>query len=509
MWAVMSAPLLISADVGQVSKYSLETWGNEEIIEVNQQFRAGGPYQGTRLVGGDLNFGAVEGGGWTGSGHNVWGKLLADQDFALVFVSNEDVAMNVTCGPSCFAALGAENSVTYSVRDLWSKTSVGEISAPFTWTAFNLPIHGGVALYRFTPVQNFSALNGGCAADIDCSLNGICNGGSCDCDAPWSGDACETLDVKPVSFPQGYGQSPKTTSWGGGIIKGDDEKYHMFVSRMTNDCPLSTWTQNSRIDHAVSSSVEGPYEFVDVAVPTWAHNAAPIKLHDGSFAIIHIGTGVGPANGGKNCSSRSSLEDEGSSAGGSSIHVSKSLYGPWEPLKTSLGSCNNPAPWVHPNGTIYVGCGGSLLRSESLTGPFDKIAAFPMSGGPTGNYEDPQLYVDKRGHFHCFYHVYRTDLPSTDCTASTVSAHAFSVDGYAWSISKTQPFGTQVPLSNGTTVTVATRERPKPFFDDQGRMTHLVNGVCASASCTDSKTGCVDCKYNHWDYTLVQPLRLD
>ena len=86
MWAIMSAPLLISADVGQVTNYSLTTWGNEEIIAVSQNFRAGGPYQGARVLaaGGDngnLNFGAVAGGGWTGSGHNVWGKLLPGDDF--------------------------------------------------------------------------------------------------------------------------------------------------------------------------------------------------------------------------------------------------------------------------------------------------------------------------------------------------------------------------------------------------------------------------------------------
>ena len=61
-------------------------------------------------------------------------------------------------------------------------------------------------------------------------------------------------------------------------------------------------------------------------------------------------------------------------------------------------------------------------------------------------------------------------------------------------------------LRVGETVTVATRERPKPFFDASGAMTHLLNGVCGAANCTDSTTGCVDCKYNHWDYTLVQPL---
>ena len=75
-------------------------------------------------------------------------------------------------------------------------------------------------------------------------------------------------------------------------------------------------------------------------------------------------------------------------------------------------------------------------------------------------------------------------------------------------MSKVSPYGTQVKLTSGRTVTVATRERPKPFFNADGEMTHLLNGVCGSSSCDDSKTGCVDCKYAHWDYTLVQPLEV-
>ena len=138
---------------------------------------------------------------------------------------------------------------------------------------------------------------------------------------------------------------------------------------------------------------EGPYTFVDVAVNTWAHNAAPIQLPDGTFAIIHIGTGTGGPDGGNNCTPSIAVEakatsnnnndnkmssfskalrassvteaelqarleadamEAASSEGGSTIHIAKSLDGPWSPLQTTLGACNNPAPWVHPNGTIYV-----------------------------------------------------------------------------------------------------------------------------------------------------------
>jgi hypothetical protein len=194
------------------------------------------------------------------------------------------------------------------------------------------------------------------------------------------------MNFKPVTFPQGYGMAPNTTSWGGGVIyEPHSQKHHIFVSRMTNDCKLSTWTHNSRIDHAVSSTgAEGPYEFADVAVNTWAHNAAPITLHDGTYAIIHIGTGEGGPDGGSNCTkpgfqdainestnhSVNRVLDRGSADleariaadavvaaspnGGSTIHVSKSLNGPWTPLQNNLGGCNNPGTPLSPSSFCYI-----------------------------------------------------------------------------------------------------------------------------------------------------------
>ena len=56
---------------------------------------------------------------------------------------------------------------------------------------------------------------------------------------------------------------------------------------------------------------------------------------------------------------------------------------------------------------------------------------------------------------------------------------------------------------------MSTRERPKLFFDHTGQMTHLFNGVCSATACPPPggpATGCVDCKYKAWDYTLVAPL---
>jgi hypothetical protein len=110
----------------------------------------------------------------------------------------------------------------------------------------------------------------------------------------------------------------------------------------------------------------------------------------------------------------------------------------------------------------------------------------------------------------------------------------------------------QVVLSTGEVITVSTRERPKLLFSAEGQMTHLLNGarlprswlaaglvwladcgprrcafcwggnlrdpppwtcspsfagVCSAPACPSGPpTGCVDCKYSFWDFTLVAPL---
>ena len=42
------------------------------------------------------------------------------------------------------------------------------------------------------------------------------------------------------------------------------------------------WTGNSRIEHGVADTITGPYKMVDVAIPTWSHNSAPVALEDGT-----------------------------------------------------------------------------------------------------------------------------------------------------------------------------------------------------------------------------------
>ena len=267
-----------------------------------------------------------------------------------------------------------------------------------------------------------------CGNDLDCSLNGRCSQGRCECDKPWSGDSCGTMRFRPVSFPQGYGQSPNLTAWGGGAIyEAQTKTYHAYVHALANGCPLACGPRASRIEHGVSKTITGPYEFRDVAVAEDARNSAPITLPDGSFAIFHIGSGsMDPsevahcsAGGGTArdsrafgrfpCRNSSAAASPGrrrldESERGSTIHVSDSLGGPWLPLApNTLGMCSNPAPHVHRNGSLFVLCSHTtLLRAESIHGPWVEVCSLTNAtngglppraphepSGVAGKWEDP------------------------------------------------------------------------------------------------------------------------
>ena len=54
-------------------------------------------------------------------------------------------------------------------------------------------------------------------------------------------------------------KSIKYSYWGGSVLKGDDNLYHMFVTKFLNNCGLSSWEYNSVIVHAVSKHPLGPF----------------------------------------------------------------------------------------------------------------------------------------------------------------------------------------------------------------------------------------------------------
>jgi len=337
------------------------------------------------------------------------------------------------------------------------------------------------------------------------------------------------MRVLPATWPNGYGGGniSKYTSWGGNILRTGDGVYHLFVSEIIGGCTLSAWGENSRCVHATGASLQGPFAYADTAVTTWCHNAAHLLAPDGTVVLFHIGTGDSGSF--KNCSAAEAPADAGApaaaaaaAAGGSTVHTAPGPDGPWTPVPVANtpggGNCNNPAPTVAPNGTWYIVCGSDLLTAATYAGPWAAVPGANIGGatGPRvpGNYEDPFLYIDPRGNWHVIYHVYQT-FRTDSCVGSIVSGHVYSPDGITWFSTDASPYTNQVwwannagPVPGGGPTTLATRERPKLFFDPvSGNPVALINGVTLDvSSCPDVATGCVDCKYNDITSTLVQPL---
>ena len=151
LWAVMSSPLLISADPSQIGAGLLETWGNEEVIAVNQQFRPGGPYQGSRLLGGDLFWDPEL---QRGGGTNVWGKMLPNGGWTVVFVNNGPNATTIHCDIGCYGPVVGAERRSYSVRDLFARKTIGTFSVPQTLVAKAVAPSGGSAMLRLELVTD-------------------------------------------------------------------------------------------------------------------------------------------------------------------------------------------------------------------------------------------------------------------------------------------------------------------------------------------------------------------
>jgi hypothetical protein len=144
-----------------------------------------------------------------------------------------------------------------------------------------------------------------CTNDLQCSLNGVCqSNGSCLCDTPWTGPSCAKLGFEPA--PQGgmygYGDPFVTTSWGGNAIYDNNTKlWQLFVTEIAGvGCGLHNWQGHSTVARATSTSVTGPYEKQDVALPVQAHNPQAIKLGE-DWYIFHIGSATGSSTPAKAC----------------------------------------------------------------------------------------------------------------------------------------------------------------------------------------------------------------
>ncbi|MGI5502423.1 NPCBM/NEW2 domain-containing protein [Lentzea sp. CA-135723] len=132
LWSIMAAPLLIGADLREVTPETFEILENREVIAVNQD-RLGVQAEVLSNAG----------------GNHVLVKPLSNGDKAVLLFNENDSATNISVTA---AELGLAKATGYKVRDLWARTtthSAGEISAA-------LPPHGS-AMFRVSAARDWYA----------------------------------------------------------------------------------------------------------------------------------------------------------------------------------------------------------------------------------------------------------------------------------------------------------------------------------------------------------------
>lgn len=160
------------------------------------------------------------------------------------------------------------------------------------------------------------------------------------------------------------------------------------------------------------------------------------------------------------------------------LHYSKSLYGPWLPYtNATITPCgyNNPGPWRHPNGTLFFIATQQdmgLWRADDWRGPYTFVTSGACGGG-----EDPSLYVDSAGRFHCTFH--RSPFSDPDIAIG----HSYSEDGYTWYTSALPAANSSIAVQGYGTVVHGKRERPHLYMGADGSIQAFVTGVCINAEC--------------------------
>jgi hypothetical protein len=273
----------------------------------------------------------------------------------------------------------------------------------------------------------------------------------------------------------------------------------MVYAQMADGCGLDQWDTNSQCVHATAPSVMGPYTDVEVVMPVFCHNPTLHQAADGTYLIYHIGTFNNNATV-ENCTttsgSRRSGGDSGALGGGNigyiGMHVAQSLNGPWTELGPVLSPdssgwdtlVTNPGAWPQPDGSVLLAyrgknsAGVELLGMASAphwAGPYTRVTDSPILPTTTG--EDPFIWTDSAGNYHILFHNFNS---------SAVGSHAFSPAGgglKTWYFDAAAPpaYTLSVPWVNGSTTSVARRERPQVLFNaTSGAMLALSNGVMPS-----------------------------
>jgi hypothetical protein len=293
--------------------------------------------------------------------------------------------------------------------------------------------------------------------------------------------------------------------WGSSVIKGEDNRYHMFVSRWPKHLPFHPgWMVASEIAHALADQPEGTYQFSDVALPArgaqfWdgrsTHNPKILKRGD-TYILYYMGSThpFADVKPGDELTLDSHYAIVARSNKRIGIATSKSPYGPWERRDTPILDTqpntfysfltSNPSPWINEDGSVIL-----LFKSRAYNESFPYhssmkigVATAPQFAGPYtaavdhpifgeenfGEIEDPTIWKDALG-----YHLLAKDQQGAITGHKHAGIHAISKDGIHWELAaKPLAYTKSVRWDDGSEQVMGQLERVFIFLQD-GVATHL------------------------------------
>ncbi|GAB3651566.1 hypothetical protein GCM10028791_20510 [Echinicola sediminis] len=287
----------------------------------------------------------------------------------------------------------------------------------------------------------------------------------------------QPVSVENIFKTEGY------YNWGGSIVKGEDDQYHMFYSRWPKSTRFSGWLVYSEIAHAVSDHPSGPWTYKETVLQGrgkghWdaitAHNPK-IKHFEGKYYLYYIGTNLGNrADYTEGDLMETSLKGSSHPNWGilrpnmrTGVAVSNSLEGPWVRQDQALIEPSGPITTLAVNPAIDRGKDGRyylIIKGDKPNQTkFIRNQAIAISDRPDGDFviqpkpvigdldtEDMSLWYDEqREKYYGIFH------------AHTFLGLVSSVDGLHWGKAHDyEVMKKAIPQSNGGVIKPDRMERP-------------------------------------------------
>lgn len=251
--------------------------------------------------------------------------------------------------------------------------------------------------------------------------------------------------------------------WDGTILKNPENgKYYMFASRWNESEGHGGWTSSSAV-YATSDRLEGPYTDMGELWPDYyegaGHNVFAFELSSSDLAW---------KEGYRYAISVSDTGKHGTEMNGS-LHIAKSLDGPWEHLGVmdvdDAFRLSNISITVRPDGTYEaIGRDGDIATASSIYGPWTTQREelwWDIDGLDTSALEDPVIwYADDMYHLvvNNWSNKYAYYLTSYDGIRDW-TLHS----GPAYTAADT---GKYIRYEDGTANTWTKLERPGVYLED-------------------------------------------